>query len=254
MLLGIFGHRARFEPHPVRVSEPSLHRKALAEFVGTAFLAMAVVGSGIAAQRLSPHNIGLELLENTIATATALIALILTLGPISGAHFNPIITIVDRAYGKHSNFGAITYVASQLCGGILGSVVANTMFGDAVVSLSRHNRATGPHLLAEVAATFGLVLVVFGIARSGTSHITPFAVGAYIAAAYWFTSSTSFANPAMSVARMFSNSFAGIAPRSVPGFIGAEFVGGVIGAACIAVLYPRQRSTPDHLGAAKEPQ
>jgi glycerol uptake facilitator-like aquaporin len=216
-------------------------RKALAEFVGTAFLVAAIVGSGIAAQRLSPHQAGLELLENTLATAAALTAIILAVGPVSGAHLNPVITLVDRLFGGVSARDAASYVAAQLAGGITGAIVANAMFGDAAVSLSTHHRASGPHLFAEAVATFGLVLVVFGLARAGRAHFTPFAVGLYIAAAYWFTSSTSFANPAVALARMCSNTFSGIAPGSVAPFVGLEVVGGLLGASCVAVLYPQVR-------------
>ena len=160
-------------------------------------LVAAIVGSGIAAQHLSPHQTGLELLENTLATAAALTAIILVIGPVSGAHLNPVITLVDRLFGGVSTRDAASYVAAQLAGGITGATAANVMFGDAAVSLSAHHRASGPHLFAEAVATFGLVLVVFGLARAGRAHLTPFAVGLYIAAAYWFTSSTSFANPAV---------------------------------------------------------
>jgi glycerol uptake facilitator-like aquaporin len=217
----------------------TLARQALAEFVGTALLVAAVVGSGIAAQRLSPHDVGLELLENTVATAAALVAIIFAVGPVSGAHLNPVITLVDRVFGGLRTRAAVLYIGAQLAGGTTGAIVANTMFGLPVVALSHHHRATGPHLFAEAVATFGLVLVVFGVVRAGRSHVAPFAVGAYIAAAYWFTSSTSFANPAVTFSRMLSDSFAGIAPTSVPGFIALELVGAAVGATCIAALYPR---------------
>ena len=219
----------------------TLARQALAEFVGTAFLVAAVVGSGIAAQRLSPHDIGLELLENTAATAAALVAIIFAVGPVSGAHLNPVVTLVDRAFGGLRTRAVVVYVLAQFAGGTAGAVVANTMFGVPAVALSVHHRATGPHLFAEAVATFGLVVVVFGVVRAGRGAIVPFAVGAYIAAAYWFTSSTSFANPAVTFSRMLSNTFAGIAPTSVPGFVALELVGGALGAACIAALYPRER-------------
>jgi glycerol uptake facilitator-like aquaporin len=219
----------------------ALARQALAEFVGTAFLVAAVVGSGIAAQRLSPHDVGLELLENTIATAAALVAIIFAVGAVSGAHLNPVVTLVDRAFGGLRTRAAALYIAAQFAGGTAGAVVANTMFGLRAMALSTHHRATGPHLFGEAVATFGLVLVVFGVVRAGRGSVVPFAVGAYIAAAYWFTSSTSFANPAVTFARMLSNSFAGIAPTSVPGFVALELVGGALGAGCIAALYPRVR-------------
>jgi glycerol uptake facilitator-like aquaporin len=225
----------------VLLTRRALARQGLAEFLGTAFLVAAVVGSGIAAQRLSPHDVGLELLENTTATAAALIAIIFAVGPVSGAHLNPVVTLVDRLFGGVGARAAVIYVVAQLAGATVGAIAANTMFGLPVVALSHHHRATGPHLFAEAVATFGLVLVVFGVVRAGRSQVAPFAVGAYIAAAYWFTSSTSFANPAVTFGRMLSDSFAGIAPTSVPGFVGLELVGGALGAACIAVLYPRVR-------------
>jgi arsenate reductase len=231
-----------------------LARRALAELVGTALLVAAVIGSGIAAQRLSPTDVGLQLFENTAATAGALVAIILALGAVSGAHVNPIVTLVDRVLGGLDNRQAAAYVGSQIAGGAIGAVIANLMFGDAAVTFSTHHRATGAHLLGEVVATFGLVLVVFGVARSGRAATAPFAVAAYIASAYWFTSSTSFANPAVTVARALSNTFAGIAPSSVPGFLGAQVLGGVIGCACVIALYPnlsepcgtdvRQTATP----------
>jgi glycerol uptake facilitator-like aquaporin len=216
----------------------TLARQGLAEFLGTALLVAAVVGSGIAAQRLSPHDVGIELLENTVATAAALVAIICAVGPVSGAHLNPVITLVDRLFGGTRSVAATIYIAAQFIGAVVGAVVANTMFGLHAVALSDRHRATGPHLLGETVATFGLVLVVFGAARARRGTAGPFAVGAYIAAAYWFTSSTSFANPAVTLARMLSNSFSGIAPSSVPGFVAFEVVGGALGAACLAVLYP----------------
>jgi glycerol uptake facilitator-like aquaporin len=216
----------------------TLSRKALAELIGTAFLVAAVIGSGIAAQRLSPTDPGLQLFENTAATAAALVAIILALGAVSGAHLNPVVTLVDRALGGLTNREAAVYVIAQIAGGALGAVVANVMFDERAVSWSTHHRATGAHLLGEVVATFGLVLVVFGVVRSGRAATAPFAVAAYIAAAYWFTSSTSFANPAVTLARTLSNSFAGIAPSSAPAFIGAQIVGGAIGLGCVIALYP----------------
>ncbi len=227
-------------------------RKALAEFVGTAFLVAAIIGSGIAAARLSPDDVGIELLENTLATAGALAAIIFAVGPVSGAHLNPVITLVDRFFGTTSTKDALTYVVAQFAGGVTGAIAANTMFGDAVISLSTRHRASGPHLLAEVIATFGLILIVFGLAGSGRSHLAPFAVGAYIAAAYWFTSSTSFANPAVALGRMCSNSFAGIAPGSVVPFMGFELIGGAFGASCVAVLYPQIRRSARHVVVAQE--
>jgi glycerol uptake facilitator-like aquaporin len=222
---------------PRRALNP-LARKALAEVVGTAILVAAVIGSGIAAQRLSPTDVGLQLFENTAATAAALVAIILALGAVSGAHLNPVVTLVDRVLGGVSDREVAVYVSAQVVGGALGAVVANLMFGEAAVTWSTHRRATGAHFLGEIVATFGLVVVVFGVARSGRRTAAPFAVAAYIAAAYWFTSSTSFANPAVTLARTLSDSFAGIAPSSAPAFIGAQLVGGALGLACVIALYP----------------
>jgi glycerol uptake facilitator-like aquaporin len=213
-------------------------RKSLAEFIGTAMLVAAVIGSGIAAQRLSPGDVGLQLFENTAATAAALVAIILALGAVSGAHLNPVVSLVDRVLGGLTNGELAVYVSSQILGGVVGAVIANVMFGDAAVTWSTHHRATGAHLLGEVIATFGLVLVVFGVVRSGRGAAAPFAVAAYIASAYWFTSSTSFANPAVTLARTLSNSFAGIAPSSAPAFVAAQIVGGAVGLVCVVALYP----------------
>jgi glycerol uptake facilitator-like aquaporin len=214
-----------------------LARRALAEFVGTAFLVVAVIGSGIAAVRLSPHDTGLELLENSVVTGAALVALILALQPVSAA-FNPVVTLVERALGAVSSADAFTLIVAQLAGGIVGAIVANVMFDLSAVNLSHHHRGGGGVLLAEVVATLGLLVVIFGTARTGRSDRVAVAVGGYILAAYWFTSSTSFANPAVTVSRMFSNSFAGIAPASVAMFVLMQLLGGVIGYAVIRALYP----------------
>ncbi len=215
-----------------------LWRRLIAEYLGSAFLAAIVIGSGIAAQQLSPGNIGLELLQNALVTGAGLFAIILIFGALSGAHFNPVVSFVDAAFGGLSWRDAGAYLPAQVAGCITGAIVANVMFSLRAVSISTHHRATGPHLLSEVIATVGLVLVIFALARSGKASFTPAAVGAYITAAYFFTSSTSFANPAISIGRMFSNSFAGIAPSSVPGFIGAQVVGGVLAVVLIRLLYP----------------
>jgi glycerol uptake facilitator-like aquaporin len=220
---------------------------ALAEFLGTAMLLVAVVGSGIAAQRLSPGQPGLQLLENSVATAAALVAIILALGPVSGAQLNPVITAIDRWFGGVDTPTAWVCIASQFVGAVTGTMVANTMFGQAAVTLSTHHRATGPVVFGEAIATFGLVLVVFGTVQVGRALAVPLAVGAYIGAAYWFTSSTSFANPAVTVARMLTDSFSGIAPSSVPPFIAVELVGGAVGALTIAGLYPHVRARADQL-------
>jgi glycerol uptake facilitator-like aquaporin len=214
-----------------------LARRALAEFTGTAFLVAAVVGSGIAAQRLSPNDVGLQLLENSLITGGALVALILALQPVSAA-FNPVVTLVERTLGAISSRDAVTLIGSQVTGGILGAVIANLMFTLDPVTLSTHHRSGSGIWLGEVIATLGLLIVIFGTVRSGRSSQVAYAVGAYILAAYWFTSSTSFANPAVTIARMFSNTFAGIAPASVTMFVLMQLVGGAIGYALIRALYP----------------
>ncbi len=206
----------------------TLARRAAAELLGTAFLVMAVIGSGIAATRLSPGDVGLQLLENSIATGAALVALILALQPVSAA-FNPVVTLVERALGLVDTPTAAALVAAQMLGGCLGAVVANLMFGLDAVSFATTDRGGGGVLLAEVVATFGLLLVIFGTLRSGRTEAVAFAVGAYISAAYFFTSSTSFANPAVTVARMLSDTFAGIAPPSVLPFIAMQVLGGDLG-------------------------
>jgi glycerol uptake facilitator-like aquaporin len=216
---------------------PALARRALAEFVGTAFLVAAVVGSGIAAVRLSPGDVGLQLLENSVITGGALVALILALQPVSAA-FNPVVTLVERALGAVTTRDAAALIAAQFAGGVLGTVVANLMFDLDALNLSTHHRTGGGRWLGEVVATLGLLVVIFGTARSGRNERVAFAVGGYILAAYWFTSSTSFANPAVTVARMFSDTFAGIAPSSVLIFVLMQLVGGVIGYALIRGLYP----------------
>ena len=215
-----------------------LWRRLLAEFLGSALLAAIVIGSGVAAQTLSPGNTGLQLFENAAATATGLFAIILMFGPISGAHFNPVISFVDAGFGGLKWRDAAAYAPVQVAGCIGGAVLANVMFSEPAISISTKHRASGPHWVSEVVATIGLVLVIFALARSGRSHLAPAAVGAYIGAAYFFTSSTSFANPAITVGRMFSNTFAGIAPSSVPSFISAQVVGGVLAFGLVRGLYP----------------
>src|SRR3954471_177228 len=193
-------------------SAPPLPRRLLAEYLGSAFLAALVIGSGIAAQQLTPGDTGLQLLYNSAATAAGLFAIILMFAPVSGGHFNPVVSLVDAAFGGLSRRDAAAYVPAQVAGCMTGAVVANAMFALSAVSISTHHRASPAHLFSEVIATLGLLLVIFALARSGRPSAAPAAVGAYIGAAYWFTSSTSFANPAISVARMFSDTFAGIAP------------------------------------------
>jgi len=220
------------------VSGVALWRRLAAEFLGSALLAAVVIGSGIAAQRLSPGATGLELLENAAATAAGLFAIIVMFGPVSGAHFNPVVSLADAAFGGLRWRDAAAYLPAQVAGCITGAVAANLMFARAAVSISARGRASGAHFLSEVIATAGLILVIFALARSGRSRTAPAAVGAYIGAAYFFTSSTSFANPAITIGRMFSATFAGIAPSSVPAFIAAQIVGGLAGTLIIKVLYP----------------
>jgi arsenate reductase len=219
--------------------DAALWRRLTAEFIGSAFLAALVIGSGIAAQQLSPGNTGLQLLENAAATAAGLFAIILMFGAVSGGHFNPVVSFVDAAFGGLRWSDAVAYVPAQVGGCVLGAVVANVMFSQAAFELSTKHRASPAHFVSEVIATLGLLLVIFALLRSGRSHAAPAAVGAYIGAAYFFTSSTSFANPAITVGRMFSDTFAGIAPSSAPSFIAAQVLGGAVAIGLIWTLYPR---------------
>jgi glycerol uptake facilitator-like aquaporin len=232
------------------VSAP-LPRRLLAEYLGSAFLAALVVGSGIAAQRLSPEDTGLQLLYNSAATAAGLFAIILMFGPVSGGHFNPVVSLVDAAFGGLSRRDALAYLPAQVAGCITGAIAANAMFALSAISISGNHRASPAHVFAEVVATSGLLLVIFALARTGRSSTAPAAVGAYIGAAYWFTSSTSFANPAISVGRMFSDTFAGIAPAAVPAFVGAQLAGGVAAYGLIRTLYPDV--TPEDAAAVVVP-
>jgi glycerol uptake facilitator-like aquaporin len=204
----------------------NLRARIVAEFLGTAFLVAAVVGSGIMAERLSAGNLALALLANTIATGAALVALLLTFGPISGAHLNPVVSLADAMEGGLAWSETLPYLAAQIFGGVCGTLAAHAMFGLPPVSLSRHIRGGPAQFLSELIATFGLLSVIWGCSRSRSS-IAPFAVGSYITAAYWFTSSTSFANPAVSIARCLSDTFAGIRPGDVPLFVVAQFAGGI---------------------------
>ncbi|HYT10668.1 MAG TPA: MIP/aquaporin family protein [Mycobacteriales bacterium] len=238
---GISAGRRR-EPSPA-ADRPVLWRRLAAEALGTGLLVTAVVGSGIAAAGLSPSDVGLQLLENAAATATALAVIILLVGPVSGAHLNPVISLVDWWFGKGRAAGltlgeVAAYAAAQVGGGIAGAVLANLMFDLPAVDWSAKQRS-GSHLwLAEAVATAGLVAVVFALARSGRARLSAAAVGGYIGSAYFFTSSTSFANPAVTVARAFTDTFAGIAPGSVPPFVLAQVAGAVVGAFVVIVLYP----------------
>ena len=217
----------------------SLPRRLFAEALGTALLVAAVVGSGIMAQRLSPADTGLALLENAIATGGVLLVLIATLGPISGAHFNPVVTAVDAWFGGIDRRDIAPYVVVQVLGACAGAILANLMFGLSAVSISTHDRTGSGILLSEVVATFGLLWVIIGLVRAGRSSWIAASVAAYIVGAYWFTASTSFANPAVTIGRTLSNTFAGIAPASVPGFVIAQCIGAVLAVLATVVLWPR---------------
>ncbi len=214
-----------------------LARRSLAEFLGTALLLLAVVGSGIAAERLTP-DVGLQLLVNALVSGATLAAVILAVGPVSGAHLNPVVTLADRVFGGLDNREAGAYVAAQMTGGIAGTLIANLMFSLPSVELSTKSRSSAGLWLGEVVATFGLALVIFGAVRSGRRTAAPFAVGSYVFAAVLFTSSTSFANPAVTLARTLSDTFTGIAPASVAPFILAQVTGGAMAVVVIRTLYP----------------
>ena len=230
---------------------PGLAHRLLSELLGSAFLAAVVIGSGIAAQTLSPGDAGLQLFENAAATAAGLYTIILMFGPVSGGHFNPVVSLADASFGGIRPRDALAYIPAQVAGCVLGAVVANGMFSLAAISISTHHRASPAHLFSEAIATAGLLLVIFSLARSKRANVTPGAVGAYVGAAYFFTSSTSFANPAISVGRMFSDTFAGIAPASVPGFVIAQLIGGACAILAVRVLYPGL--TPDEAAEAVVP-
>jgi arsenate reductase len=217
-----------------------LTRRLVAEGLGTGFLIVAVIGSGIMASRLSPDDVGLQLLENAAATAGALIGLILMFGAVSGAHFNPVVTLVDRLSGSLSTRDTVAYVVAQTVGACMGAIVANLMFELPAVEWSTKTRSSGALWLSEVVATVGLLLVIHGCVRSGRASAVPFAVGLWIGGAYWFTSSTSFANPAVTIARTMSDSFAGIKPSSAPMFIVMQIVGALLAFVLIRYLYAQQ--------------
>jgi arsenate reductase len=216
----------------------ALRRCLVAEALGTGLLVAIVVGSGIFAVRLSPGDEGLQLLENSTATALGLMALILAFGPVSGAHFNPVVTLADRLLGGISTGRALAYAAAQIIGGCAGTMVANLMFDLPAVEWSEHARSGSGLWLGEVVATFGLLTVILGVVRSGRTSAAPFAVAGYIGAAYWFTSSTSFANPAVTIARTLTDTFAGIEPSSAPMFIAAQVAGGLAAVAIALFLHP----------------
>ncbi|MGA8790867.1 MAG: MIP/aquaporin family protein [Paenarthrobacter sp.] len=229
--------------------QPPLWRRAIAEFLGTGLLVAIVVGSGIAAAQLSPNDVGLQLLQNSTATVLGLTVLILVFGPVSGAHFNPVVSLADWFLGRRSGSGLSLpdlgpYILAQAAGGIGGSVLANAMF-EVGTSISTKERATAGHLLAEVVATAGLVLLIFSLAATKRGPLAAPAVGAYIGAAYWFTSSTSFANPAVTIGRIFSDTFAGIAPGSVPPFLAVQVLGAAVGVGILLVLFPHAGRAAD---------
>jgi glycerol uptake facilitator-like aquaporin len=226
-------------------------RAVAGEFLGSAGLAAVVVGSGIAAQRLSPTDTGLQLFENAFATALGLTVLILVFAPVSGAHFNPVVTVADILLHRRRWSTAASYHPAQVIGCIAGAVLANVMFAAPAVAWSTTDRSAWPLLLSEVVATAGLILVIFALVRTGRSHLAAPAVGAYIGAAYFFTSSTSFANPAITIGRMFTDTFAGIAPASALPFIGAQLVGAAVGLAAVRLLFPA--SAPDRRDLRPQP-
>jgi glycerol uptake facilitator-like aquaporin len=219
-----------------------LVRRFSAEALGSALLAALVVGSGIAAQRLSPGDVGLQLLENAFATALGLPVLILMFAAVSGSHFNPVVTLVDVATEGRGWGDAAAYLPAQIVGCIGGTMLANAMFGDAAISISTTERLTPGTFVGEIVATAGLILTIFLLARTGRHSVVPWAVGAYIGAAYFFTSSASFANPAITIGRMFTDTFAGIAPSSAPGFIAAQLIGAALALGLVLWFAPRRDS------------
>src|SRR5271155_734520 len=225
----------------------SLTRRTAAEFIGTMFLVATVVGSGIMGERLAGGNAAIALLANTIATGAALVALILTFEGVSGAHFNPVVTIMD-AWERGLPWKEVPhYLAGQILGGVGGTMVANLMFGLPVISFSKHVRSGTAQVFSEFVATFGLVAVIWGCVRL-RPNVVAYAVGAYITAAYWFTASTSFANPAVTIARCLSNTFAGIRPADVPPFVAAQLLGGLAAALFFRWLarVPRREAASQH--------
>ncbi|WP_406414352.1 aquaporin [Streptomyces sp. NBC_01614] len=232
---------------------PPLLARAAAELVGTAALVAVVVGSGIQATELT-QDVGLQLLANSTATVLGLGVLILLLGPVSGAHFNPAVTLAEWWTARRGSPGvtlreAAVYVPTQIVGAIAGAILADAMFGEPLVKWSTHDRSAGHLLLGEIVATAGLILLIFGLARTDRLRFAPVAVASYIGAAYWFTSSTSFANPAVTIGRAFTDTFAGIAPGSVAGFIGMQLIGGVVGLALVALIFMPSRVASERADA-----
>ena len=230
-------------------TRPTLGARALAEGLGTGFLVAAVVGSGIAAQQLSPDDVGLQLLQNSTATVGALAALIFAFGAISGAHFNPMVTLAEWVLGRVEASSVGPYLAAQVLGGCAGAVVANLMFELPAVELATTDRISGATFVAEVVATFGLLTIIFGVVHAGRAAVVPIAVAGYIGAAYWFTASTSFANPAVTIARTLSDTFAGIRPASAPGFIAAQILGAALAVGTARILFPTEPSLEEALDA-----
>jgi len=218
-------------------------RRLGAEMLGSALLCTVVIGSGIAASRLSPSDTGLQLLENAAATGLGLFVIILVFLPVSGAHINPVVSLVDGIFGNRPWRELAAYIPAQILGCSAGAIAANLMFDLPAVSISTKERVTGGTFLAEVIATAGLILIIFALVRLEKLSAIPAAVGAYIGAAYFFTSSTSFANPAITIGRMLSDTFAGIAPSSAPAFVLAQLIGGAIGLALVTLLFPSPRHT-----------
>ena len=225
------------------VTTPSMATRVVAEAVGTALLMATVVGSGIMGERLAGGNVAIALLANTLATGGGLTALVLTFGPISGAHFNPAVTVADASQGGLPWRRVPLYVAAQVLGAIVGVLVAHLMFGEQLLSVSTHERSGLAQMFSEFIATFGLLSVIWGCSRR-RPELVPFAVGAYIVAAYWFTASTSFANPAVTLARALTNTFAGIRPADVPAFIAAQVLGAAAATFLFRWLAPAQVAVP----------
>ncbi|MCZ3386564.1 MAG: aquaporin family protein [Actinomycetia bacterium] len=219
-------------------------RQAVAEFVGSAGLVTIVIGSGIAAQQLSPDDVGLQLLQNALITGAGLTALILAFGPVSGGHFNPLVTLVDWYFGGTSHQQVAIYLPAQLAGGAVGAMVANVMYSLPAINVATNERGSASLWLSEALATFGLIVVIFALVRTHRLGLVPFAVGAYITAAYWWSSSTSFANPMVTISRTLSDTFAGIAPASVPMFVVFQVIGAAVAVPTIALLYPTVKGAP----------